>query len=346
MLPAVGRLYERRRCPRVPWNIRFQVGADAEGQFALVTMVDEPTTLLLACKGAAITRLDRDGTAVSDVLRVPTLSDWALVILVLLTLTAGTVLFACRIRALAGENGFHQKRPWRWLANTALVIALSTSMAAAQPKLFLSLPISSNHPGDVVQFDVFVEEVLDLRLYEVVLDVVASPDAVGMLNIHSVAIKQSRPDFVFAGILNLVCLPDPANARITCTPLSGQCVVVEATPEYLGTFVFLVSSGTSGSFRIEISDDPASFLLDCDGRSIAPVALTHAMVEVTCAPGDVDLDVDVDLFDFADFVACVTGPGMAFDDPACQCVDFDADGDVDLRDFAEFQRVFTDSRSP
>ena len=56
--------------------------------------------------------------------------------------------------------------------------------------------------------------------------------------------------------------------------------------------------------------------------------------------GDYDTDSDVDLDDFADFPACLTGPGGGVL-PDCDTFDFDADSDVDLQDFAGFQDNFT-----
>ncbi len=55
-------------------------------------------------------------------------------------------------------------------------------------------------------------------------------------------------------------------------------------------------------------------------------------------PGDCDEDSDVDMFDFACFVDCMTGPGGGLL-PDCEGLDFDEDGDVDLLDFAEFQKL-------
>jgi hypothetical protein len=70
---------------------------------------------------------------------------------------------------------------------------------------------------------------------------------------------------------------------------------------------------------------------------------------VIAAPGDSNADGQIDLADFADFAACVTGPAAEGEGPAyplgpphhCSCFDFDGDNDVDLFDFAEFTVVFT-----
>ena len=56
--------------------------------------------------------------------------------------------------------------------------------------------------------------------------------------------------------------------------------------------------------------------------------------------GDNDCDGDVDLDDYIDFCACLTGCGGGID-PGCSRFDFDTDGDVDLADFAVFAASFT-----
>ncbi|MCK4658588.1 MAG: carboxypeptidase regulatory-like domain-containing protein [Phycisphaerae bacterium] len=65
-------------------------------------------------------------------------------------------------------------------------------------------------------------------------------------------------------------------------------------------------------------------------------------------PGDWDDDGDVDLFDYAVFLGCISGPWEApgFVMPSQDCLDvfdFNADADVDLGDFAAFQESFTGS---
>jgi hypothetical protein len=58
------------------------------------------------------------------------------------------------------------------------------------------------------------------------------------------------------------------------------------------------------------------------------------------APGDADLDGDVEFDDFAVFQACVTGPWLSRS-PACAAADFDGDNDVDQDDFGMYQRCFS-----
>ena len=63
---------------------------------------------------------------------------------------------------------------------------------------------------------------------------------------------------------------------------------------------------------------------------------------VFSSKGDWDRDGDIDLDDYAQFPACLTGPGggLGID---CGVFDFDDDTDVDLQDFAAFARSFTGS---
>ncbi len=58
------------------------------------------------------------------------------------------------------------------------------------------------------------------------------------------------------------------------------------------------------------------------------------------APGDGDDDADVDIEDFAGFLACSTGPGGGLA-PGCGVFDFDSDNDVDFEDLGALQLAFT-----
>ena len=57
--------------------------------------------------------------------------------------------------------------------------------------------------------------------------------------------------------------------------------------------------------------------------------------------GDFDLDLDVDLKDYAAFAACLTGPDTGPIGPECKPADFDEDEDVDLVDVGGFMLAFT-----
>ncbi len=76
----------------------------------------------------------------------------------------------------------------------------------------------------------------------------------------------------------------------------------------------------------------------------APVPFEHLALEVTgvLGLGDIEGDGDVDLFDFAGFDSCVTGPA-GVSTLSCRMFDADEDGDVDWADFRFFQLVFVGS---
>ena len=56
--------------------------------------------------------------------------------------------------------------------------------------------------------------------------------------------------------------------------------------------------------------------------------------------GDYTGDGNVSFGDFAYWASCMAGPAGGYDTPPCQVFDFDLDSDLDLADFAEFMRVF------
>lgn len=60
------------------------------------------------------------------------------------------------------------------------------------------------------------------------------------------------------------------------------------------------------------------------------------------APGDCNADGGVNLFDYADWIACLSGPDHRVP-VGCVCFDLDHDDDVDLVDAAEFQMSFAGS---
>jgi hypothetical protein len=49
----------------------------------------------------------------------------------------------------------------------------------------------------------------------------------------------------------------------------------------------------------------------------------------------------VNLLDYADLEACLSGPDGGLPAPECNCFDIDGDNDVDLLDSAQFQHSFT-----
>jgi hypothetical protein len=65
-----------------------------------------------------------------------------------------------------------------------------------------------------------------------------------------------------------------------------------------------------------------------------------------CETPDFNLDGDVDLSDYADFLSCYNGPGAPPARDVCFAPDFDDDGDVDLTDYARFLDCYNGSHNP
>lgn len=59
------------------------------------------------------------------------------------------------------------------------------------------------------------------------------------------------------------------------------------------------------------------------------------------APNDCNEDGGLNLFDYSDFEACLTGPGGEFPTPGCSCFDQNGDEAIDLNDFALIQSGFS-----
>ena len=59
-------------------------------------------------------------------------------------------------------------------------------------------------------------------------------------------------------------------------------------------------------------------------------------------PGDADGDHDVDLEDYTEFAACMTGPDAGPPATGCGLFDFDSDNDVDLEDYRAFKAALAE----
>ncbi len=120
-----------------------------------------------------------------------------------------------------------------------------------------------------------------------------------------------------------------------------------------GIGIFTVIENQMGEYHpwVEVTVDITPFadggahLLRFDSTTTGPFRSNFYVdaVEITveaALPGDFDGDGDVDLNDFEQFDACLTGPGGGAQ-PPCDAFDFDADNDVDFADFQAFQIAFT-----
>jgi subtilase family serine protease/uncharacterized membrane protein len=179
---------------------------------------------------------------------------------------------------MSTETRHHQTMSAWAVALVALAAGALGSLAHAAPSVYLSPSAGTIGSGDSVAIDVFVEDVVDLRLYEVVVDVVAAGE--GALELTDLIIDEQRTDFVFAGVSSLLCASDPNQLRMSCSPLSADCIDVPAgSPAYLGTYVFTAGAGTSTSFEINVSL-AQTLLIDCAAELIPGVLGGNATIEV------------------------------------------------------------------
>ena len=87
-------------------------------------------------------------------------------------------------------------------------------------------------------------------------------------------------------------------------------------------------------------DDGNGIFFPSDASTDA-VLSGDARVMARMRRADMDFDGDVDQGDFGMFQACMSGPGHAVSDPACNNADLDGDGDVDGVDVGLFERCLS-----
>jgi len=200
-------------------------------------------------------------------------------------------------------------------------------------------------PGNVFVVDAFIYNATDLRGYQLQLGI--SGGSSGSLACEDLAVNTGRPDYVFSDA-------GPADwpwANLPLSRLSSSLteggIGVGLEPRYLGTFMLRSTADAEGSFSVSLAVPGSASFLRNSVRE--PIGFDAGSVELTVVaiPGDIDLDADVDLDDFASFALCLSGSGVTVPPVGCGQSEFgssdtDADGDVDLSDFAIFTLSFGD----
>ncbi|UCE61172.1 MAG: M28 family peptidase [Phycisphaerales bacterium] len=81
-------------------------------------------------------------------------------------------------------------------------------------------------------------------------------------------------------------------------------------------------------------------------RSVVGFLVDHALVDVTPPDGDYNDDGEVDMLDFAEFEACFSGMDVRPVDGLCAPGDFDVDRDIDCTDFDALLAAWTGPVDP
>lgn len=205
---------------------------------------------------------------------------------------------------------------------------------------------SSAPPGESVDLELFLENVLDLRGYQGTIEITKTSGS-GELTVtcpDGVFVDTLRPDWVFAGE-NAFGAPDCDDLRIAGAKLSGGITV--GPPAYLGTYVLDVSeTATEGTtFEIAIVPNPGSFLRDSGDLpipfNIGPICtLTVTLCGVY---GDVTQDGVTDLDD----ILCAIAGFSTFEDcPTGDIAPCGGNGIIDLDDILEVIAAFGGADDP
>lgn len=131
--------------------------------------------------------------------------------------------------------------------------------------------------------------------------------------------------------------PNAANADQLDTDWDGVGDVCDTDDDFDGL--------ADGSDNCPMDANPSQRDTDGDGRGnacdLCPDTVPGVHVDANGCPkpipGDFDKDGDVDQSDFGHLQACLSGNGVAQNDPACQDARLDTDADVDLSDLFLFQ---------
>jgi hypothetical protein len=136
---------------------------------------------------------------------------------------------------------------------------------------------------------------------------------------------------------------------ITCCDLDGDLDLDVLTANLSSDDVSVMTNAGDGSFALTRSLPVGTNVgsvqcedLDRDGDvDVLASSGNNVMIfESACLFGDADGDGKVDLFDFAEWPACMTGPIPATLSFPCGAFDQNDDGSVDLADWTAFQNTY------
>lgn len=152
-------------------------------------------------------------------------------------------------------------------ATSSLTLSGLTSLAASQVTDLIALsPVGATitlvasqprvYPDRPVSVDIFVSGMVDLRTFQVALEVIGG--TAGTMTIEEMRIDRTRSDYVF-GTLQKVDAADQVGKRVGGVLISGGVDATEMS--YLGTATLRPSPDARGNFKVTVSGGDRSSLL-------------------------------------------------------------------------------------
>ncbi len=142
---------------------------------------------------------------------------------------------------------------------TPLTASQVTELIALSPvgaTITLVASQSRVYPDRPVSVDIFVSEMVDLRTFQVSLEVVGG--TAGTMTIEDMQIDRTRSDYVF-GTLSKVDAADVIGKRVGGVLISGGVDATEMS--YLGTATLRSSADARGNFKVTVTGGDRSTLL-------------------------------------------------------------------------------------
>jgi len=125
--------------------------------------------------------------------------------------------------------------------------------------------VPAGESDDGYTFDVYVSRVVDLRGYQVAVEVTGGDS--GQLKVEDVRIDPARKDYVFRSLVPFTAT-DVTGARLAGALLRSDGGSDAETPAYLGSFTFRPSDDAQGLFEVRVRLEKQSLLRDSDGEAI------------------------------------------------------------------------------
>ncbi len=143
------------------------------------------------------------------------------------------------------------------------------SRKASTPTGALFTVVPAGQSNGEYTFDVFIQNVPDLRTFQVKLE--ASGGTAGTLAVTDVRINKTRPDYVFSGS-EAIAEADQGGSRLGGTLFSGTVAV--SAPKYVGTWRFRPSPEAAGTFKIDVrANNTESFVANESNQNLPVTAM-------------------------------------------------------------------------